>query len=162
MAQKKISGMTAASSCTGAELIEVVQSSTSKQATLNDQVKAYFDTLYSPITPPRFTSSAQTITSGGGLTIAHGLGVRPFYVSAYIECTTADQGYSIGDRLYHPFSVSDASADGRGVSLSVNGTANVDVRFGNQASVFLANNKTTGAAVLLTNSSWRLYVIAEA
>jgi len=46
MAQKKISGMTAASSCTGAELIEVVQSGTSKQATLNDQVKAYFDTLY--------------------------------------------------------------------------------------------------------------------
>jgi hypothetical protein len=66
MAQKKISGMTAASSCTGAELIEVVQSSTSKQATLSTQVKAYFDTLYpakktyitAQATPTRVTGAA--------------------------------------------------------------------------------------------------------
>ena len=153
-----INGLTSKSTPVGADVIAIGDSAASfagKTSTVS-QIGTAIKTAQ------RFTSSAQTITTGGSLTIAHGLGVRPFYVSAYIECTTAENGYSIGDRLYHPFSVSDSLSDGRGVSLSTNGTVNIDVRFGNQSAVFLVNNKTTGAAVLLTNANWRLYVIAEA
>ena len=50
MANKKISDLTAGSALTGAELIEIEQSSSSAKAALNGLLKTYFDTLYVPTT----------------------------------------------------------------------------------------------------------------
>ena len=49
MANQKISELTEATNCTGAELVSVVQGGTTKKAPLNTRVKAYFDTLYTPV-----------------------------------------------------------------------------------------------------------------
>lgn len=49
MANQKISELTESDNCDGTELVAVVQSSTTKKATLNTRVKAYFDTLYQAI-----------------------------------------------------------------------------------------------------------------
>ena len=49
MANQKISELTEATNCTGAELVSVVQGGTTKKAPLNTRIKAYFDTLYSTI-----------------------------------------------------------------------------------------------------------------
>lgn len=46
-----------------------------------------------------FTSANQTITADSQLDVAHGLGAVPFWVEVSLKCTTADQGYSIGDEI---------------------------------------------------------------
>ena len=161
MADKKISEMTAASAYTGTnEFYEIVQGGNTRQGS-HDLLKAYFDTLYAPA-QVRFTSTAQTITSGGSLTIAHGLGAAPFIVGCYLKCTTAQAGYSIGDILYVGFTdIGINGADNWGVSVSRNGTTNLDIRFGSSANVFVAPRKDTGVTAQLTNTSWRFYVYAQ-
>ena len=100
----------------------------------------------------RFTSTNQTITLGGSLTIAHGLGARPFAISATLECQTAEHGYGVGDTVYIPLSNGTGS---NGYSVSANDTANLRVIFGSTAS-FIINNLTTGAAATITPANWRL------
>lgn len=110
----------------------------------------------------RFISSAQTITSAGSLTLAHGLGSAPFYIGAYLECTTANNNYSIGDKLYISFT--DHGAEGsnnHGVSVYIDDSTNIKLRYGSQTNVFIINDKTTGTSVQAVNSNWRLRVIAE-
>ena len=51
MANQKISELTEATNCTGAELVSVVQGGTTKKAPLNTRIKAYFDTLYATAKP---------------------------------------------------------------------------------------------------------------
>ena len=153
-----INGLTSKSTPVGADVIAIGDSAASfagKKSTVNQIGTAIK-------TEQRFVSSAQTITSAGSLAIAHGLGVRPFFVSAYLECTTAEHGYSIGDRYYNIFAISTSLADSYGVALSISGTVNIDVRFGSQTPVFIGHTKGGGASVGFTNANWRLYVIAEA
>ena len=105
----------------------------------------------------RFTSSNQTITLGGSLTIAHGLGARPFAVSASLECLTAEHGYAVGDSVYIALSNGTGS---NGYTVSANDTANLRVIFGSTAS-FILNNLTTGAAATITPGNWRLKLRAS-
>jgi hypothetical protein len=105
----------------------------------------------------RYFSGDQTITSGGALTLAHGLGVRPRTVSFELKCTTAELNYSIGDIFV--FGLQDgASGGGFGASASPDAT-NTNVRYG--ANGMVVFNKTTGAMTSITNSSWRMRVYAE-
>lgn len=61
MANKKISDLTAGSALTGAELIEIEQSSSSAKAALNGILKTYLDTLYAP----NWSSDTPTFTGFG-------------------------------------------------------------------------------------------------
>lgn len=98
-----------------------------------------------------FTSPAQTITSAGGLTIAHGLSGTPSRVSVVLKCTTAEHGYSIGDEVIaHSTNV---AASNQGVSIVPDAT-NLNIRFGSSGTVFPLTHKTTGAGVNATNASW--------
>lgn len=101
-----------------------------------------------------FESAAQTITSSGSLTIAHGLGVKPANVQARLINTTAEEGYSVDDEIFAPI----ARADGNtvtGVGLYILPDAtNLNIGFGSNTSSFIGFNKTTRAAVNLTNGSW--------
>jgi hypothetical protein len=105
-----------------------------------------------------FISADQSITSGGGLTIAHGLGVAPRRYRCYARCVTAEYGSSIGDKLYD---------GGSGVSVSLYGlaivanSANILVKFSSAGVAPLAGiNFSTGALVNLSNANWVLVVEA--
>ena len=110
----------------------------------------------------RFASTAQTISSGGALTLAHGLGSTPFGVNAYLKCVASEQGYSIGDELIiTPAMSGDDTTVNRGLSVVVD-AANLTIRFGSSPNVFLQLNKTTGSRALFVNAKWNLHVRAWA
>lgn len=102
-----------------------------------------------------YESSQQTITSGGSLTLAHGLGVKPKLYLAVLQCTTAEKGYSIGDEV----AALTIPVDSRGVSI-VSDATNLNIRYGSFATAFELLNKTTGANEAATNANWRLVVRA--
>ncbi len=112
----------------------------------------------------RYTSSGQTITSGGLLTLAHNLGAVPTKFSTWLICTTADatNGYSLGDRIQVSTGYNSSSAsEGLGFSIIPDST-NVAVRFGSFASTcLLGHNKSTGAIAALPNGSYQFYIQAE-
>lgn len=113
------------------------------------------------VTMPKnvFTSANQTITAGGLLTLAHGLGVAPSTddIIPFIYCNTAEHGYSIGNTIpVNPHLNTDSTA-GRGQVISADAT-NVYVRFGNAANTYSILNKTTGANANITNANWRFII----
>lgn len=103
-----------------------------------------------------YVSSQQTITSGGLLTLAHGLGVVPSAFACRLKCVTAEHNWTVGDEMLAELSPSGSTAIN---SLWADAT-NVYVRYSNAASCFNGGNKTTGAATTLTNANWRLIVRA--
>jgi hypothetical protein len=107
-----------------------------------------------------FESSQQTITSGGSLAIAHGLGVKPKLYLAFLQCVVADGNYNIGDEIHAPVS-NTGSAASLNTAMFPDAT-NINIRFGNAANAFQAVDKTGGGFTQLTNSSWRLVVRAWA
>lgn len=109
-----------------------------------------------------FLSSGQTVTSAGGLTVAHGLGAQPTLIWAYIECTTAEFGYSVGDKLWESYTSRDTSANrSQGYAIVADAT-NLVVRFADYTQPLAGVNKATGAAVYFTNANWDLYLGAQA
>lgn len=61
MANKNISDLTAASAFTGAEIFELMQGGSNKQAAINGRLKTYFDSLYWPLGGTADLTSAVTI-----------------------------------------------------------------------------------------------------
>ena len=108
-----------------------------------------------------FTTSGQTITSGGLLTLAHGMASEPKLVQAFLVCTEAEDGYSIGDKIFVELSNNSSSGDSRVNSVSFDST-NLYVRFSSKASVFLGSNKATGSSTTHTNSRWEFGLNAYA
>jgi len=108
-----------------------------------------------------FTSSAQAITSGGALTLAHGLGVKPKLVIARITCVTANGGYSIGDTIELGAGLAQTGNFPQGHSIYTDAT-NIGVRFGDATQLYLIRFKTDGTAFDITNSSWTIQFIAFA
>ena len=115
-----------------------------------------------PVFTKVFTSSAQTITSGGALTIAHGLGVQPKLIQAYIVNVTGEFGYTTGDQLLisGAAGATDTSTD-RGMSFVTDAT-NLVIRMGAAATVFSINRKDTGAVANAVNTNWQLILRAFA
>lgn len=110
-----------------------------------------------------FVSAEQTITAAGTLSLAHGLAEPPRLMEPVMICKTAENGYSVNDIIPANLSVSSSASDNFGASFEISGSTNIVIRFGNNpVSSFLALNKTTGAAVALTNANWRLIVRAYA
>ncbi|MCA3247394.1 MAG: hypothetical protein ING29_13055 [Azospirillum sp.] len=105
-----------------------------------------------------YTSSDQTITSAGLLTLAHSLGGAPTLVFCQVVCATAEHNYSIGDVVFWYSAQSNASGS-FGAAVLADAT-NVSVRFGAAASPFALPDKTTGIVQPLTNANWRLRVRA--
>ncbi|ACT50860.1 hypothetical protein [Methylovorus glucosotrophus] len=106
-----------------------------------------------------YESPQQTITSGGSLTIAHGLGRTPVMVSHQLVCVTAEQGFSVGDRLnISPLHMEGTNVN-RGMSV-ISDATNIGIRFGISANVFAVPHFSTGTIAGLTNANWRLVVRA--
>ncbi len=109
-----------------------------------------------------FESAEQTITSGGPLTLAHGLGASPKFLQLALKCQTAEAGFSVGDEiLISPYRDSDGTNMNRGVTVRFDAT-NIRLRFGNQTNVFVAHQEqaTVGDPAALTNVNWKLIVRA--
>ena len=108
-----------------------------------------------PVLTRSFTSSNQTITFSGGLTIAHGLGTMPVLVQARIKCLVGDAGYSIGDEVLFPAGAQFGSSNA-GLMVFPDAT-NLGVRFGPAMGVL---GKSTGTNVSITAASWALILRA--
>jgi len=106
--------------------------------------------------PTVFTSTDQTITSAGALTIAHGLGATPEVTQTYLVNQTAEHGYSVGDIVKVGDYIGSAE---RGTSLVVNAT-NLVIRYSSSAAVFNVLNKTTGTSAAITPANWKARFIA--
>jgi hypothetical protein len=107
-----------------------------------------------------YVSANQTITSGGLLTLAHSLGQVPKSVFLELICNTAEANFAINDVVMIGVNNTATSAN-RHSSVYYDAT-NVYVRFSSTAGVFTTGDKNTGAAIVLTNTSWRLRVRAFA
>jgi hypothetical protein len=101
------------------------------------------------------------IVSAGTASFAHGFASgRVIVVNIELECLVAENGFSVGDRLTWPNTQGTNTAfgtDDRGLNVVVDAT-NVNVRYGNDASVFYALNDGTGAMVTLTNANWEVFI----
>lgn len=106
-----------------------------------------------------FSSSQQVITPAGALTLAHGLGAIPALIKSYIVCQTGELGYTAGDIVPVPENGSDFTASGTGYTVVPDAT-NLNVRYGNHASVFAIVRKDTGASAAITAANWKLLVRA--
>lgn len=117
-------------------------------------VKAYVDSK--PFNE-EFISSAQTITSGGDLTLPHGLSSTPKLFTLLLKCVVSEGNWTVGDELL----IAPGANGNQGCAIRPDGT-NIFVQFGSNGSVFSVNNETGGANVTLTNTSWTLIVKAWA
>ncbi len=106
-----------------------------------------------------FTSTAQTISGGTVLTLAHSLSSAPKMMQCYLQCTTNDIGYVVGNKVIVSSNTMDGSTS-RGFASSFDAT-NVYIVFGS-ANQFFNLNGASGAAQQITNASWDFYVQAYA
>ena len=105
-----------------------------------------------------FESSEISISAGGySATVAHGLGVKPKRIVAFIRCKTAEQGYAVGDELPVPLIYAN---NWYGVQVWAVDTTYVGYVIG--SSGFVIPNATTGTGYSLTNSYWKLVIRAWA
>jgi hypothetical protein len=108
-----------------------------------------------------YDSGNQTITSGGTLTLAHSLTVKPKLMMIYLVCTTGDLGYTAGDEVFLEHGLT-ANVGNRGTSIVADAT-NIVLRFGSDANAYMLNRKDTGVTAQITaNSSWKFLVRAYA
>ncbi|MER9815117.1 hypothetical protein [Mesorhizobium sp. M0129] len=108
-----------------------------------------------------FESAQQSITVAGALTLAHGLGIKPKLYLAYLQCTTAEGGYVVGDEVMPSPNNIDSGSGGTGVTI-VPDTTNLTIRYDNNTWVFSIGHKTTGANFRITPANWRMVVRAWA
>jgi hypothetical protein len=112
-----------------------------------------------------YTSTDQTITAGGTLTLAHGLGVTPKLVQFYLVCQTANNGYAVNDVVSpehcpqgNPFN------GGLGLTCRIDST-NIFVIIGDQTASFdmdTATGGSVGGFFSITNTNWKLRIVAQA
>lgn len=118
---------------------------TPRAETLNDGLVSY-------------TSADLTMSSAGSFTLAHGLGAIPKFVNLYLKCTSAENGYSVGDivvAVTPTYVYPSIIGDGTNISIRLG----VD---GGTGSVFRVAGKTDGASSLANISKWKLIVKAYA
>lgn len=105
-----------------------------------------------------FTSSQQSITSAGSLTIAHSLSAIPNYVAIKLHCITGEHGYTTGNEFFTNPSVLD-NVNSAGLVV-VPDAINLNVRYGSNATPIIVANFSTGSTTALTNVNWSTIFIA--
>lgn len=128
--------------------------------TVNTHTTQIADIQSKQILTKQFTSSQQTITSAGLLTIPHGLGSDPKVIRGVLVCVITEAGFAVGTRLDMPLGTITA-ASSQGMVVTSDAT-NVYVRYGSNSSVFQMINNTNGNGTAVANVNWRLEVRAYA
>jgi len=116
--------------------------------------------IISPFTES-FISAEQTITAGGALTVAHGLGISPSLIQNRLICKTAELGYSIGDEVFINPNVNGYDTFTGGTSVVPDAT-NLNIRMGSTAAAYHITRKDTGATSPITPANWKLILRAWA
>jgi hypothetical protein len=103
-----------------------------------------------------FTSADQVITGAGALTLAHSLGSIPTLIQAFLVCQTGEHGYTAGD-ITPVTTGTFYVAQNYGMTI-VPDAINLNIRYaiGAGAGVFLANDLSAGAVIVLTNANWKV------
>jgi hypothetical protein len=104
-----------------------------------------------------FVATLPALASAVGY--SHNLGSYPEKSQFIMECTTADAGYAVGDRLVLGTSGINTSyqqvlniwASKTGIGLTTN----------DSGSPFVAGNKSTGTQAVLTRTSWKYKFTCE-
>lgn len=108
-----------------------------------------------------YVSADQSITAGGLLTLAHGLGVPPLLIQRELVCVTAEVGYSVGDAVIDIMGPYKAEVPGSGTAVTWTST-NVLVRYGSQTVPLYVLHKSTGVLASITLANWRYRIKAFA
>jgi hypothetical protein len=110
-----------------------------------------------------YASTGQTMTAAGLITLAHGLSSQPKMIRLYAKCTTAEEGYSIGDNFDITAGQSRGTgvSDQRGFSVTFDAT-NVYVRNGASSDFISTVDGSNGTTATLARANWDLYVEAYA
>jgi len=104
-----------------------------------------------------FESSEITITLGtGSSTLAHGLGVKPKRVQAFIRCKTTELGYAVGEEV--PVYFSDQGTTARNAQAFI--VDSTYVGYVIAASNFVILSKSTFLGVAITTGNWKLVIRA--
>ena len=105
-----------------------------------------------------YQSSGIPIVSAGAVSLTHGLGGEPRFISYKLQCIIAESNYSIGDRI--DIGLNSTTTGTNSFSRSKITTSEISFRFSSSANVFVYANESTGNATQLTNANWELYVEA--
>jgi hypothetical protein len=108
-----------------------------------------------------FTSTDQTITSAGSLTIAHGLTATPKLLQLELVAQGSFNGYSLNDVLLANNHIQDGASGSKGFSVVADST-NLNVRFGSSTPCFDVLDKSSGNTANPSNSSFKLRIKAWA
>ena len=103
-----------------------------------------------------FESAEQSITAGGTITVAHGLGTIPEKFEVILRCKTADRQYVPGDEMLGGYVMEAGSLNGWGVQVYASAT-NVVAQVGDNGIQALDIN---GFRIALVLSSWRIVLRA--
>lgn len=103
--------------------------------------------------------SIPTTAGSSSTPFAHGFAAIPTDFSAFLECKTADAGYSVGDVVPHDLVLwfpGGGSNYNLPALLPVATTSNLTMVVAANAADLVITNKTTGAAATFTPGSWRI------
>lgn len=115
-------------------------------------VKAYVD---SQNLSSYFVTNAGSANTSEQFTAAHGLGAAPSLIQVELECTSADAGYSVGDRVADHY-LEAAQTINKGISKWYNATT---VGFSYKDSLQLAN-KAGGTMETIDLTKWDIILKA--
>lgn len=130
-------------------------------ASATDMTQSVTSRYVSPSVIKRYHATGQTISAGGTLTLAHGLGAKPFFVLLSIVMgASTEGGYAAGDEVLinTAFSGSDGTPASHGVMIDA---TNITVRFQTVNYNPVITNKSTNAAFAIDPSLWTLSVRAS-
>lgn len=117
---------------------------------------ALVSALQTLIAPAKYASTAQSATINATLTLPHGLAGTPQFVSVYIQCTSADLNYSVGDQVLMN-GTGIASANNRNYTV-VKDATNIVVIKGTDTTLVL--DKTARTVAAIDTTKWSVYVDA--
>ena len=102
-----------------------------------------------------YSSTAQTITAAGSLSLTHSLGSTPSLTSITLQCVSAEGNYSVNDLVEAPVFFLEG-ANSWGASITKTSTQLV-IRYaaGDGGNVFVLPNKTTGVEFPCTSAKWK-------
>ena len=106
-----------------------------------------------------YTSTHQTVTSGGTLTLTHGLGAVPKFLFAWLVCQSNENGYTAGEVVAVNIAQHWDSGGARGVAVKMTSTQLL-VKF--RSIGVNAINWSTGNNANFADANWKIYFYAAA
>lgn len=103
-----------------------------------------------------FESAPQVITSGGALTIPHGLNVVPRLVMCVLVNITAELGYTAGQQTFVNAGAQFGGAGTNPGLAVVPDATNLNIRMGAGVGAIGVSNFTTGGVAVITNANWSI------